>query len=141
MSDLRISLRATAAGLAATLPDASSTLAPRYERPAAPTARQDPQTASADACGSSRVAVEPLRQDLRTDPKLRQAIEIASENNRDLAGHSHLIMTFKVRHFSAAPLVPHAIHTDGLLVHPRQHFVVIKYATAIEETSSAGAAR
>lgn len=124
-----------------TVLDASSTLALRYEQPAAPTARQCPQAANADACGSSRAAVEPPRQDMYTDPKLREAIEMASENNRDLAGHCQLIVTFKVRHFSAAPLASHAIHPDGLLVHPRQHTVAIKYATAIEKTSSAGAAQ
>ncbi|MFO1217870.1 MAG: efflux transporter outer membrane subunit [Burkholderiaceae bacterium] len=78
-------LRPWATGTAtALLLAACSTLAPPYERPAAPIAQQWPQAASNAASNTNRTAVELPWRELYTDPNLRRVIEMALENNRDL---------------------------------------------------------
>lgn len=71
-----------AAALAAITFLAGCSLMPSYERPAAPTAAQWPATAQASASSANAAAL--TWQDYFTDPTLRQLIETALANNRDL---------------------------------------------------------
>lgn len=65
-----------------------SSLAPGYQRPAAPVAAQwptqEPQQRLTEPAADARPAVDLPWQDLYVDPKLRQVIALALDNNRDL---------------------------------------------------------
>lgn len=59
-------------------------MAPDYNRPAAPVADQFPALSAAAVSASATPASEIDWQSFFTDPKLKQLIEIALQNNRDL---------------------------------------------------------
>jgi len=78
-------LRPTAAAALACLLAACNTMAPRYERPAAPVAAAFPTAAASAAAPSTGVA--PAAQPWQAyfqDPRLAQLIQAALANNRDL---------------------------------------------------------
>ncbi len=63
---------------------AGCSLMPTYERPIAPVAAQWPESARVNASATSGSAAPLAWQDYFTDPTLRQLIETALTNNRDL---------------------------------------------------------
>lgn len=66
---------------------AGCTMAPRYERPAAPVADTWPSGAAYDtAQASDKTAADVPWREFVKDPKLEQVIELALVNNRDLRG-------------------------------------------------------
>ena len=68
--------------LAAALVLAGCSLAPKYERPAAPVAATFPQAPAAVA--SQAAAADIGWQDFFADARLKRLIQIALDNNRDL---------------------------------------------------------
>jgi multidrug efflux system outer membrane protein len=74
--------RLTVLALAAALLTGCSFI-PKYERPAAPVAAQFPDAGTAPAQGAQSVAELPW-QDFVRDARLRQLVELALANNRDL---------------------------------------------------------
>lgn len=78
-----VPFRIALAALAASAVLAGCSMIPTYERPAAPIATQWPGT-SAHVTTANTPAAELAWQDYFTDPALRQLIEIALANNRDL---------------------------------------------------------
>ncbi len=79
----RHALQAAAAALALTLAAGCTSLAPRYERPAAPVAERFPLADAAPAGGTAAAADLPWQQ-FFGDARLRALIELALANNRDL---------------------------------------------------------
>ena len=75
-------LALSASSLAASFLVAGCSLIPTYERPSAPVASQWPATAQSSASSANAAAL--TWQDYFTDPTLRQLIETALANNRDL---------------------------------------------------------
>ncbi len=76
--------RLAAAASTATLV-AGCTMAPKYERPAAPVPAALPQGGAYGAAEPVQTAAPDLGwRDFFTDPKLRQVIQLALDNNRDL---------------------------------------------------------
>jgi multidrug efflux system outer membrane protein len=73
-----------AAGLGAALLTACGSMAPAYERPAAPVPERFPLAASAAAASPTAAAADLPWQAFFTDPRLRQRIATALQNNRDL---------------------------------------------------------
>ncbi|MEG2154805.1 MAG: efflux transporter outer membrane subunit [Burkholderiaceae bacterium] len=90
------------------------TLAPTYERPAAPVAQAWPQ-GPAYAAESTAAATLPAWQDFFTDAKLRQVIELALANNRDLRIAALNIEQARAQYrISRAALLPNAsANADG----------------------------
>jgi multidrug efflux system outer membrane protein len=77
--------RAAAALLGTSLLTACGSMAPAYERPAAPVPDRFPLAASAAAPSPTATAAADVPwQTFFTDPRLRQRIETALQNNRDL---------------------------------------------------------
>ncbi|MDD3529232.1 MAG: multidrug transporter, partial [Gallionellaceae bacterium] len=74
-------LRILAAALAASLAGACS-LTPDYQRPAAPVPESFPPAAAAAATAPAADAL--AWRDYFADPRLRQVIDLALANNRDL---------------------------------------------------------
>ncbi|MFT3758173.1 efflux transporter outer membrane subunit [Thauera sp.] len=70
--------------LAALLSGCASTMAPNYERPAAPVAAEWPVPDTAAAGDGDAARRELSWQELFADGKLRQLIQLGFENNRDL---------------------------------------------------------
>ncbi len=82
---MRSLVPSTLAGLALLLSGCGS-MAPRYERPAAPVAASFPDGAGAAAEGGAgaQAAADLQWQQFFTDPQLKRLIELALQNNRDL---------------------------------------------------------
>ncbi|HDX8863260.1 TPA: efflux transporter outer membrane subunit [Klebsiella michiganensis] len=59
-------------------------LAPEYRRPEAPVSKQWPVPAVAASAQSGKAAVDLTWEEMFADPKLRQLIQLALDNNRDL---------------------------------------------------------
>ncbi len=74
--------RLGALALAAAL--AGCSFVPTYEQPAAPVASQWPAVSGADPAGATRSAAELPWQDFVQDERLRELVELALVNNRDL---------------------------------------------------------
>jgi multidrug efflux system outer membrane protein len=63
---------------------AGCTLAPEYRRPTAPIAAQWPASPAEKASSDGRAATDLSWQELFADAKLRQILQLALDNNRDL---------------------------------------------------------
>ena len=74
--------RLAALALAAML--AGCSFIPPYQQPAAPVASQWPAPSGADPTDATRAAADLPWQDFVQDPALRELVELALQNNRDL---------------------------------------------------------
>jgi len=77
-------LKGALLGLASLTVLAGCTMAPKYERPAAPVPQAWPQGAAYPAAQAATPASDVAWKDFVVDPKLHQVIDLALANNRDL---------------------------------------------------------
>ena len=87
MSPRRMPMRAAAPALVAALLAGCASMAPPYERPAAPVAASYPGEPAADGpatVSSAQQAADIAWQQFFIDPRLKRLIELALANNRDL---------------------------------------------------------
>ncbi|MCB1957935.1 MAG: efflux transporter outer membrane subunit [Rhodocyclaceae bacterium] len=106
MTNLTTSLRGLGLALSASLLAACTTLAPDYQRPASPVPATWTGEAPASASGAPQPGEQPWRE-IFLDPRLRQVIDLALANNRDLRVAALNIETARARYrIQRADLLP-----------------------------------
>ena len=93
--------RVAALALAALL--AGCSFVPPYQQPAAPIASQWSGPTGADPVGASRAAADLPWQDFVQDPALRELVELALQNNRDLRVAVQNIEQARAQYRSSVP--------------------------------------